>query len=66
MIVLAGKGTQPQQIKEGVEIVGHMQIRQIEEYFQRLKRAGFEERVERSVFRPLLAQMLGQDPALPN
>ena len=66
MIVLAGKGTKPDQIKQGVEIVGHMQIRQIEEYFQRLKRAGFGERVERSKFRALLADMLGQDAALPN
>ena len=66
MIVLAGKGTKPEQIQKGVEIVGHMQIRQIEEYFQRLKRAGFEERIERSKFRPLLADMLGQDPQLPH
>ncbi len=65
MIVLAGKGTGPEQIKQGVEIVGHMQIRQIEEYFQRLKRAGFEERIERSLFRPLLADITGRDPALP-
>ncbi len=65
MIVLAGKGTQPAQIKAGCEVVGHMQIRQIEEYFHRLRRAGFEERIERSQFRPLLADMLGRDPALP-
>jgi hypothetical protein len=66
MIVLAGKGTRPDQIKQGVEIVGHMQIRQIEEYFQRLKRAGFGERIERSLFRPLLADITGKDPVLPD
>ncbi len=68
MIVLAGKGTQPAQIKKGIEIVGIMQIKQVEEYFQRLKRSGFGERVERSKFRDMLAQMslLQQNAALPN
>jgi hypothetical protein len=67
MIVLAGKGTRPEQIKRGVEIVGALQIKQVEEYFQRLRRAGFEERIERSKFREMMAQMalLQQDPALP-
>jgi hypothetical protein len=66
MIVLAGKGTKPAQIKRGIEIVGTLQVRQIEEYFGRLRRAGFEERIERSKFRPLLAMIgLGkQDAAL--
>jgi len=68
MIVLAGKGTKPDQIRRGVEIVGTLQVKQIEEYFGRLRRAGFEERIERSKFRPLLAMIgLGkQDVALPS
>jgi hypothetical protein len=68
MIVLAGKGTKPAQIKRGIEIVGHLQIKQVEEYFQRLRRAGFEERVECSKFREMLAQMslLGADAPLPS
>ena len=67
MIVLAGKGTRPEQIKKGVEIVGVLQVKQVEEYFHRLRRAGFEERIERSKFREMMAQMslLQQDPALP-
>ncbi|MCP5056522.1 MAG: ferritin-like domain-containing protein [bacterium] len=67
MIVLAGKGTSPEQIKKGVEIVGTLQIKQVEEYFQRLQRAGFGERIERSKFRDLLAaiSLKQQDPALP-
>jgi len=68
MIVLAGKGTKPAQIKRGIEIVGTLQVRQIEEYFGRLRRAGFEERIERSKFQPLLAMIgLGkQDVVLPS
>lgn len=67
MIVLAGKGTRPDQIKKGIEIVGKLQIMQVEEYFSRLRRAGFEDRIERSKFREMLAQMslLQQDAALP-
>jgi hypothetical protein len=67
MIVLAGKGTRPEQIKKGIEIVGQLQIKQVEEYFHRLRRAGFAERIERSKFRDLLAQiaLLQKDPALP-
>ena len=45
MIVLAGKGTKPDQIKKGIEIVGTLQIKQSEEYFQRLRPAGVEERI---------------------
>lgn len=68
MIVLAGKGTSPAQIQKGIEIVGTLQIRQIEEYFQRLRRAGFEDRIERSKFRELLAavSLSGKDPQLPS
>ena len=67
MIVLAGKGTKPDQIQKGIEIVGQLQLKQVEEYFHRLRRAGFEERIERSKFRELMAQMalLQKDPALP-
>jgi len=67
MIVLAGKGTRPEQIKKGIEIVGVLQVKQVEEYFHRLRRAGFEERIERSKFREMMAQMalLQKDPALP-
>jgi hypothetical protein len=57
MIVLAGKGTKPSQIKDGLEIVGDLQVKQIEEYFHRLKRAGFEERIARSKFQPMLADL---------
>jgi hypothetical protein len=56
MIVLAGKGTRPEQIKRGVEVVGVLQVKQVEEYFHRLRRAGFEERLERSKFKDVLAQ----------
>jgi hypothetical protein len=68
MIVLAGKGTKPAQIKRGIEIVGTLQVKQIEEYFGRLRRAGFEERIPRSKFQPLLAMIgLGKkDVALPS
>jgi len=68
MIVLAGKGTKPDQIRRGIELVGNFQVRQIEEYFQRLRRAGFEERIARSRFRALLADMglARQDAALPS
>ncbi|MBW2282559.1 MAG: ferritin-like domain-containing protein [Deltaproteobacteria bacterium] len=67
MIVLAGKGTKPDQIKRGIEIVGTLQIKQIEEYFQRLRRSGFEERIAVSKFRDLLAMMTlsGKDAELP-
>jgi hypothetical protein len=57
MIVLAGKGTKPEQIKKGIEIVGMLQVKQVEEYFHRLRRAGFEERIERSKFKDMLAQI---------
>ncbi|MCP4004841.1 MAG: ferritin-like domain-containing protein [bacterium] len=57
MIVLAGKGTKPEQIKKGIEIVGHLQVSQVQEYFNRLRRAGFAERIPRSKFLPLLGDM---------
>ncbi len=65
MIVLAGKGTSPEQIKKGIEIVGTLQVKQIEEHFQ-VRRAGFEERIEKSKFRDLLAMisLTDREPAL--
>ncbi len=57
MIVLAGKGTKPDQIQEGIRIVGNMQVKQIEEYYSRLRRAGFDERIGRSKFQIVLAQL---------
>jgi hypothetical protein len=66
MIVLAGKGTKPEQIKKGIEVVGVLQVKQVEEYFSRLRRAGFEERIERSKFKDVLAQIaLLQQAAVP-
>jgi hypothetical protein len=64
MIVLAGKGTKPEQIAEGVKIVGDMQVKQMHEYFHRLRRAGFEEHIARSRFTPMLADLgLAPPPA---
>ncbi|MEE9279130.1 MAG: ferritin-like domain-containing protein [Myxococcota bacterium] len=51
MIVLGGKGTSPECIKRGIEIVGAFQGKQIQEYFHRCERAGLMERRGRS---PLL------------
>ena len=57
MIVLAGKGTRPEQVKRGIEIVGRFQVKQVEEYFHRLERAGFGERIPRSKFNALMADV---------
>lgn len=57
MIVLAGKGTKPEQIKDGIAVVGDLQVKQIEEYFHRLRRAGFGERIPRSKFLPMLSDL---------
>jgi hypothetical protein len=57
MIVLAGKGTKPENIQRGIEIVGGLQVKQVNEYYHRLRRAGFEERIPRSKFNEMLAQM---------
>jgi hypothetical protein len=57
MIVLAGKGTKKEQIQEGIQIVGNLQVKQIEEYYHRLRRAGFDERIPRSKFQVVLAQL---------
>jgi hypothetical protein len=41
-------------------------VKQVEEYFSRLRRAGFEERIERSKFKDVLAQIaLLQQAAVP-
>jgi hypothetical protein len=68
MVVLAGKGTSSQQIQKSIEIVGTLQVKQIEEYFEKLRRAGFEDRIEKSRFRELLAaaSLSGKDPELPS
>jgi hypothetical protein len=64
MIVLAGKGTKPEQIREGIRILGNMQVKQIQEYYSRLRRAGFDERIQRSKFQAVLAQLgLGDEAA---
>jgi hypothetical protein len=57
MIVLAGKGTKPENIAKGLEIVGGLQVKQVEEYYHRLRRAGFDERISRSKFNDMLAAM---------
>ena len=50
-----------------LEFFKALQVKQIEEYFQRLRRAGFEERIEKSKFRDLLAMisLTNQEAALP-
>jgi hypothetical protein len=57
MIVLAGKGTKAENIKRGLEVVGGLQLKQVQEYFHRLNRAGFAERIPRSKFNDMLAAM---------
>ncbi len=57
MIVLAGGGTRPDQIRKGIEIVGHFQNRQLDEYLHRCERAGLPERRERSPLVELQAAM---------
>ena len=58
MIVLGGKGTSPECIKRGIEVVGAFQGKQIVEYFQRCERAGLPERRERSPLLELQQMML--------
>ena len=58
MIVLGGKGTTPDCIRRGVQVVGAFQGKQILEYFQRCERAGLPERRERSPLLELQQQML--------
>jgi hypothetical protein len=58
MIVLGGKGTTPECIKRGIEVVGAFQGKQILEYFQRAERAGLPERRERSPLLELQQRMM--------
>ncbi len=57
LIVLAGKGLGPENIKRGLELIGHNQLKAIEEYFRRLERAGLEGRRKRSKFTRLLEKL---------
>ncbi len=58
MVVLAGKGTTPDAIRRGIEIVGAFQGKQIQEYFHRCTRAGLPERHKRSPLLELQQRML--------
>jgi hypothetical protein len=50
LVILAGKGSRPANIRKGLEIFGCFQQKQIEEYLARCARAGMPERKERSRF----------------
>lgn len=63
LVVLAGKGTRPDQLRRGLEIVGVFQQRQIDEYLHRCARAGLPERKERSRFVELAGAFGAQVPA---
>jgi hypothetical protein len=58
MIVLGGKGTTPEKLRRGIEVVGAFQGKQLEEYFHRCERAGLPERRERSPLLELQQMML--------
>jgi hypothetical protein len=47
-IILAGKGLNAENIREGVRITNAFQLQQTEEYFERLAKCGLPERRERS------------------
>ncbi len=47
-IILAGKGLKRENIAEGIRITRRFQLKQIEEYFERLTKCGLPERRERS------------------
>jgi len=47
-IILAGKGLKKENISEGIRITQRFQLKQIEEYFERLAKCGLPERRERS------------------
>jgi hypothetical protein len=57
MIILAGKGTTPECIRRGIQVVGAFQGKQVEEYFHRCERAGIPERRQRSPLLQLQQQM---------
>jgi hypothetical protein len=53
-IILAGKGLRKEQIEQGLKITARFNIKQTEEYFERLDKCGLPERRERSkLFRAL-------------
>jgi len=58
MVVLAGKGTTPEAIRRGVEVVAAFQGKQIQEYFHRCERAGLPERSSRSPMLELRERMM--------
>jgi len=58
MVVLAGKGTTPEAIRRGVEVVAAFQGKQIQEYFHRCERAGLPERSARSPMLELRERMM--------
>ena len=47
-IILAGKGMKKENIEQGVKITAQFQVKQVEEYFERLDKCGLPERRERS------------------
>jgi hypothetical protein len=47
-IILSGKGLKKENIEQGVRITLTFQIKQIDEYFERLAKCGMPERRERS------------------
>ena len=56
--MLGGKGTSPDCIRRGIEVVGAFQGKQIEEYFHRAERAGLPERRDRSPLLELQQRMI--------
>jgi hypothetical protein len=47
-IILSGKGMKKENIQQGVKITAQFQVKQVEEYFERLDKCGLPERRERS------------------
>jgi hypothetical protein len=47
-IILSGKGMKKENIEQGVKITAQFQVKQVEEYFERLDKCGLPERRQRS------------------
>jgi hypothetical protein len=47
-IILSGKGTKKENIEQGCRITAQFQVKQVEEYFERLEKCGLPERKDRS------------------
>ena len=47
-IILSGKGMKKEQIEQGCKITAQFQVKQVEEYFERLEKCGLPERKDRS------------------